>query len=35
MGYAKDQMIEEMQDEREDLILTSDGIERSGENYAW
>lgn len=35
MGYAKEQLIQAMDEEREDLTQTLDDIEAVGENYAW
>ncbi|KAF4474926.1 hypothetical protein CGGC5_v016008 [Colletotrichum fructicola Nara gc5] len=34
MGYAKEQLIQAMEEEREDLTQTLDDIEAVGENYA-
>ena len=35
MGNAKDQMIERMEEEREDLELALDDIEACGERFKW
>ncbi|KAF6813036.1 hypothetical protein CPLU01_14757 [Colletotrichum plurivorum] len=35
MGYVKDQLIQQMEEEREDLIQTLDDIEAFGEKHAW
>ncbi|KAK1843028.1 hypothetical protein CCHR01_14333 [Colletotrichum chrysophilum] len=34
MGYAKEQLIQAMEEEREDLTQTLDDVEAVGENYA-
>jgi len=35
MGFHKDQLIEQMQEEREDLEATLDEIEAYGERFEW
>lgn len=35
MGFAKDRMIEQMQEEREDLTNALDDIESYGESFRW